>query len=134
MYEKEKQLSILYIIFTSFALFISTIGLFTIALYDTQRRVKEIGIRKALGSGIWQIVRLLSADFTKTVLMAIVIGLPLSYIMTKHWIEGFAYHITLDWWYFVLAGIVTLTIAWLTVGIQTVKAARANPVESLKSE
>lgn len=134
MYLAEQRVSKLSKSFSAIAILISCLGLFGLAAFTAERRTKEIGIRKALGSGIWQIVRLLSADFTKTVLLAMVIGLPLGYIVIKRWIEGFAYHITLEWWYFALAGIITLAIAWLTVGLQTVKAARTNPIESLRSE
>jgi ABC-type antimicrobial peptide transport system permease subunit len=96
--------------------------------------LKEIGIRKILGSSDFGIVRLLSADFTRMVLMAIVIALPISYFIAKNWLEGFAYRIDLEWWFFIGAGLIALLIAWFTVGLQTVKAARINPTQCLKDE
>jgi len=97
-------------------------------------RQKEIGIRKILGSRELDIVRLLSGDFTKIVLAAIIIALPVSYYIAWSWLHSFAYRIELEWWIFVGSGLTALLIAWLTVGFQTIKAARINPVECLKDE
>ena len=87
-----------------------------------------------MGSSELGIIRLLSGDFTKMVLLAIVIALPLSYFIAKDWLSNFAYRIDLEWWYFVLAGLFALVIAWLTVGLQTAKAAGMNPVDCLRDE
>lgn len=134
LYQKEKQLSILYIIFTALALLISTIGLFTIALYDTQRRVKEIGIRKVNGAKTGEILTMLNKDFSKYVLMAFVLACPITYLLMQKWLENFAYKTSLSWWIFVLAGVFTLFIALLTVSWQSYKAAAANPSKSLRTE
>lgn len=134
MYEKEKQLSILYIIFTVLALLISSIGLFTIALYDTQRRVKEIGIRKVNGAKTGEILTMLNKDFSKYVLMAFVLACPITYLLMQKWLENFAYKTSISWWIFVLAGVFTLLIALLTVTWQSYRAATANPVNSLRTE
>jgi putative ABC transport system permease protein len=116
------------------AIIISCLGLLGLVTFASERRIKEIGIRKALGSDELGIVRLLSADFTRLVLLAILIALPLSYILTSSWLERFAYRIELEWWYFIGAGAVALLIAWITVGFQTIKAARINPARCLQSE
>jgi ABC-type antimicrobial peptide transport system permease subunit len=96
--------------------------------------VKEIGIRKVLGATELGIVLLLSADFTKIVFAAIVIALPISYFIAQAWLDHFAFHITLRAWYFIAAGIIALAIAWTTVGLQALRAARINPVKCLKDE
>jgi putative ABC transport system permease protein len=133
-YIAEQRVSTLSRYFAGLAIVISCLGLFGLAAFTAQRRLKEIGIRKILGSSEFGIVRLLSSDFTKTVLTAIVIALPVSYIIAKNWLDGFAYRIDLEWWFFVGSGIVALLIAWITVGLQTLKAARTNPTECIKDE
>jgi ABC-type antimicrobial peptide transport system permease subunit len=94
----------------------------------------EIGIRKVLGSSELGIVYLLSGDFTKIVFVAIVIALPVSYFAARSWLSTFAFRVPLHPWYFIAAGLLALVIAWLTVGAQAIKAARVNPVTSLRSE
>jgi putative ABC transport system permease protein len=116
------------------AVLISCLGLFGLATFTTARRVKEIGIRKVLGSSVGNIVYLLTIDFSKMVFIAILIALPISYFVGSSWLDNFAYSISLEWWFFVGAGILALIVAWLTVSIQTLKAARANPVDSLMDE
>ena len=134
LYDKEKRLSTIYILFTIIALLISAIGLFTIALYDTQRRVKEIGIRKVNGATINEIMLMLNRDFMKWVVIAFVIACPIAYYAMSKWLEGFAYKTPLSWWVFALAGLSTLVIALLTVSWQTYRAATRNPVKSLRDE
>ncbi|MFI1772747.1 ABC transporter permease [Thalassobellus citreus] len=134
LYQKEKRLSTIYMVFTIIALLISAIGLFTIALYDTQRRVKEIGIRKVNGATIKEILFMLNKDFVKWVIIAFVIACPIAYFAMSKWLENFAYKTSLSWWVFALAGLFTLIIALLTVSWQTYKAATSNPVESLRDE
>ena len=99
-----------------------------------ERRAKEIGIRKVLGASISGIVRLLARDFLQLVLIAILIASPLAWYGMSQWLNGFAYSIKLEWWMFVGAGVLAMVIAFLTIGFQSVKAALANPVKSLKSE
>ncbi len=134
LYAAEQRVSTLSKYFAGIAILISCLGLFGLAAFTAERRLKEIGIRKILGASDFGIVRLLSGDFTKMVLMAIVIALPLSYFLARQWLEDFAFHIDLKWWYFAGAGLLALLIAWFTVGLQTVKAARVNPVECLQDE
>ena len=134
LYASEQRVSTLSKYFTGIAILISCLGLFGLAAFTAERRLKEIGIRKVLGASDFGIVRLLSSDFTKMVVIAIVIALPLSYFIAQQWLASFAYRIDLAWWYFAGAGLVALLIAWFTVGLQTVKAARANPVQCLRDE
>ena len=133
-YAAEQRVALLSRYFAGLAILISCLGLFGLVAFTAERRVKEIGIRKVLGASATSIVRLLSASFTKMVITAIVIALPLSYFIAKSWLDGFAYRIELEWWFFAGAGLAALLIAWLTVSLQTIKAARINPVDSLKGE
>jgi len=134
LYNKEKRLSQIYILFTLIALFISATGLFTIALYDTHKRTKEIGVRKVNGAKISEVLIMLNKDFVKWVAIAFLIACPIAwYAMTK-WLENFAYKTELSWWIFALAGIIALGIALLTVSWQSWKAATRNPVEALRYE
>lgn len=134
LYQKEKRLSSIYILFTIIALLISAIGLFTIALYDTQRRTKEIGVRKVNGATIKEIVLMLNKDFIKWVLIAILIATPISYYLMHSWLENFAYKTAISWWVFALAGVFTIVLALVTVSWQSYRAATSNPVESLRDE
>jgi ABC-type antimicrobial peptide transport system permease subunit len=133
-YASEKRVAVLSQYFAGLAILISCLGLFALAAFTAERRIKEIGVRKVLGASEMGIVYLLSGDFTKIVLIAIVIALPVSYFMASYWLSSFAFKIELTWWYFGAAGISALLITWLTVGIQAIKAARVNPVTSLRSE
>jgi putative ABC transport system permease protein len=134
LYQKEKKLSQVNSIFTIIALLITTIGIFVIAIYDVQRRTKEIGIRKVYGARIGEIIFMLNKDFVKLVLIAIVIAWPIAWYALHKWLENFAYKTELSWWIFVLAGVLAIGIALLTVSWQSSRAARRNPVESLKYE
>ncbi len=134
MYESEQRVSSLSQYFAVIAIIISCLGLLGLTAYTAEKRSKEIGVRKVLGAGVWRIVLLLSGDFTRMVAMALLIGLPLSYYVGQQWLQGFAFSVNLDIWYFVLAGTLMIAIAWLTVGFQTLKAARTNPVDTLRSE
>jgi putative ABC transport system permease protein len=134
LYATERRVGILSLYFAVIAILISCLGLFGLAAFTAERRIKEIGIRKVLGATSASIVGLLSADFIKMVLVAIVTSLPVSYLIGLRWLQSFAYRIELEWWFFIGSGLIALVIGWLTIGIQTVKAASANPVNSLKSE
>jgi predicted permease len=134
LYTSEQRVSTLSKYFAGLAILISCLGLFGLAAFTAQRRIKEIGIRKILGASEFVIVRLLSSDFTRTVLIAITIALPVSYLIARKWLTEFAYRIDLEWWFFAGSGIMALLIAWFTVGLQTIKAARVNPTECLKEE
>ena len=134
LYKSEIQTGKLSSYFAGLAIIISCLGLLGLTAFTTRKRQKEIGIRKVLGSSEFAIIYLLSTDFTKLVLTSIVIALPLSYLLIKNWLNGFAYKISLNPWYFLSAGIITLLITWFTVGTQTLKAARINPSQCLRDE
>jgi len=133
-YVTEKRIGVLSRYFAGLAILISCLGLFGLAAFTAERRQKEIGIRKVLGASELGIIYLLSGDFTKMVLTAIIIALPVSYLIAKNWLDGFAYRIDLEIWYFISVALITLFIAWITVGTQAVKAAIANPIDSLRNE
>ena len=135
MYASEQRVASLSGYFALFAIIISCLGLFGLAAFTAERRLKEIGIRKALGSSATNIVLLLSGDFTRMVLVSIVIGIPISYWFLSSWfLPRFAFHIELSVWYFVIGGLIALLIAWITVASQAIKAANVNPVKCLRSE
>ncbi len=134
LYVAEQRVSALSKYFAGLAILISCLGLFGLASFTAESRTKEIGIRKVMGSSTTEIVKLLSGDFTGLVIFAIIIALPVGYLIAHRWLESFAYQINLKWWYFAGAGLATLLIALFTVSIQTMKAALVNPVECLKDE
>lgn len=133
-YVAEMRVADLSQYFAILAIVISCLGLLGLTAFTAERRQKEIGIRKALGASELGIVYLLSADFTKLVLAAIALSIPLSYFLTRQWLDTFAFRIPLAWWYFACAALVALGVAWLTVASQAIKAARVSPVESLTRE
>lgn len=134
LYGEERRVSLISGYFAGIAILISCMGLFALATFTAERRRKEIGIRKVLGSSEPGIVYLLSRDFTRLVLLAIMIALPFSYLLTRQWLDNFAYKIPLNWWYFAGSGLIALTIAWITVGTQAVRAARLNPTKCLRDD
>ena len=113
---------------------ISTIGLFSIALYEAQKRTKEIGIRKVNGAKISEILVILNRDFLRWVFMAFVVATPIAWVAMNKWLESFAYKTDLSWWIFALAGLLAIAIALITVSWQSWKAATRNPVEALRYE
>ena len=133
-YKKEQQFAQILNTATGIAIFISCMGLFGLVAFTTLRRTKEIGIRKVLGASVTQIVNLLSKDFLKLVILGIVIASPIAYWAMNKWLQDFAYRVEISWWIFVLAGIVAITIALLTVSYQSIRAALTNPVKSLRTE
>lgn len=133
-YAAEQRVASLSFSFATMAILISCLGLFGLATFTAERRLKEIGIRKALGSSSTNIVLLLSGDFTKMVLLSIGLGLPISYWLLSQWLTRFAFHIELGALYFVAAGSIALVIAWLTVASQAIRAANVNPVKCLRDQ
>ena len=134
LYKSEQRVATLSKYFAGFAIMISCLGLFGLAAFTAERRLKEIGIRKTLGSSSLNIVYLLSKDFTRLVLVSIVIALPTSYFLVQKWVGQFAYRIDLSIWIFFGAGLTALAIAWLTISSQAIKAANVNPVDCLRAE
>lgn len=134
-YEAEQKSGSLFAIFSGLAIFVSCIGLFALSAYITSLRTKEIGVRKVLGSSVAEVVILLSKDFTKMILLAFVMAVPLAwYIMETWWLQNFAYRINVSLWIIFVSGAAALLIAWITVSYQSIKAAVQNPVGSLRSE
>jgi ABC-type antimicrobial peptide transport system permease subunit len=134
LYAAEQRVATLSKYFAGLAILISCLGLFGLAAFTAERRMKEIGIRKILGSTNRNIVYLLSGEFTKMVLAAILVALPASYFIATLWLENFVFRIDLQWWFFAASGSAALLIAWLTVGIQTIRAAQSNPTHYLRTE
>jgi putative ABC transport system permease protein len=134
LYRQEQQTTKTMQLFAMVTICIACIGLFAISAYAAQQRVKEIGIRKVLGASVNKLVGLLTSDFIKLVFIAFLITVPLGYWAMDKWLNNFAYHIHLEWWIFVVAGIITLVISFMTIGGQAFKAAKANPVDSLRDE
>lgn len=134
MYDSETRISGLFKYFTFVAIFIACIGLFGLSVYATERRKKEIGIRKINGSNVSEILTLLNKAFVKWVVISFIISCPIAWLVMKNWLENFAYKTTLSWWIFALAGILALGIAIITVSWQSWRAATRNPVEALRYE
>jgi putative ABC transport system permease protein len=134
IYNAEQRTGKLFITFAVFAIFIACLGLFGLVTYAAEQRIKEIGIRKVLGARFREIVTMISKDFVKLVLIAFVIAFPIAGWMMNKWLQSFAYRINISWWVFALAGLLTIAIALITVSYQAIKAAIANPVESLRTE
>lgn len=134
LYAREQTQQLLFSIFSGIAIFISCLGLLGLSIFMAELRIKEIGIRKVLGASVYNLVTLLSGDFLKLVFIAILIASPIAWYVMNKWLDSFAYRITLQWWMFGLAGMLAVAIALLTISFQSVKAALANPVKSLRSE
>ena len=133
-YKSDQRAGALFNVFAGIAIFISCLGLFGLATYTAQVKTKEIGIRKVLGASVSGIVTLISKDFLKLVIIAIVIATPVAWFAMNKWLQGFAYRVNISWWVFVFAGILATVIALLTISFQAIKAAIANPVKSLRTE
>jgi len=134
LYRSEQRMGQLSILFSALAIAIACLGLFGLAAYAAERRTKEIGIRKVLGANVTGIIALLSSDFLRLIVIAIVIATPLAWFAANRWLQNFAYRTTINWSLFVVAGGLVLLIAIATTIIQSVRAAIANPVDSLRAE
>jgi len=134
IYNAEQRTGKLFITFAVFAIFIGCLGLFGLVTYAAEQRVKEIGVRKVLGASVGGIVMMLSRDFAKLVLIASIIAFPVAWWAMNQWLQSFAYRINIGWWVFIVAGVMAMAIALVTVSLQAIKAALANPVKSLRSE
>jgi putative ABC transport system permease protein len=129
--EKWKQIMLFGAILT---IFISCIGLFGLATLSAEKRTKEIGIRKVLGASITNVVTLLSTDFIKLVSLSFIFSFPAAYYATQKWLENYPYRESFNWWIFAFTAAITICVALVTVGWQSIRAALMNPVESLKTE
>ena len=134
LYESEQRTGLLFNIFAGIAILISCLGLFGLATYTAQVRTKEIGVRKVLGASVTGIIQLLATDFIKLVFVAIIIATPVAWYAMNKWLQDFAYKININWFVFAVAGLIALIIAIVTISFQSIKAALANPVKSLRTE
>jgi len=134
LYRSEQREATLFDYFSGITIFISCLGLLGLATYTAQVRTREIGVRKVLGASVSGITTMLSMDFLKLVLVAMVIATPLAWYAMSKWLQGFAYRIHIQWWVFAVAGLLAVLIAFATISYQTIKAATMNPVKSLRSE
>jgi len=134
LFKAEKQLSQIFLIFTVLAVLVTCLGLFGLAAYTSEQRIKEIGVRKVLGASVQQILFMLNTQFTWLVLIAFAVVSPITYFLMDEWLTSFAYRTAIGWDVFVFSAVIALSIAWFTVSAQSWKAARTNPVNSLKSE
>jgi putative ABC transport system permease protein len=134
LYKAEQQTQTIVGFLSSLAIFIACLGLFGLAAFMAEQRTKEIGVRKVLGAGVMSIVGLLSKDFLRLVALALALAVPIAWFVMNRWLDGFAYKIQVSWWIFAIAGTAATGIALLTVSFQSIKAALANPVDSLRSE
>ncbi len=133
-YETEIMMSHIINSFTLMAILISSLGLFGLAAFSAEQRTKEIGVRKVLGASVFNLTTLLSKDFLKLVVVAMLIATPISWWAMDKWLQAFAYRVPITWWMFALAGLIAVTIALITVSFQSIKAAVSNPVKSLRAE
>jgi len=133
-YKKEQRLLSIFKLFSGLSIFIAFIGLSAWAVYSTSQRTKEIGIRKVLGSSVGNIVSLLTGEFLKYVTIALLLAIPIGYFLSSQWLEEFAYGIGISPWIFIVTGLATWIIAFLTVSYQSILAAVKNPVTSLRYE
>ena len=134
VYRSEQRVGEIFITFATISIIIGCLGLFGLSAFTAERRTKEIGVRKVLGASVANIVALLSKEFIRLIIIAILIGSPIAWFGMNHWLNDFAYHVDLAWWMFAAAGLLAIIIALLTVSFQSIKAALMNPVKSLKSE
>lgn len=134
LYASEAKLNQILVAFTVLAFFVSCLGLIGLAMFTTEQRKKEIGIRKVVGASITEVGKLLSYDFTKLVIIAFIIATPVSYYIMSKWLENYAYKTNISWWIFVLAGLISYITAMIAIGYQSYKASAANPVDTLRDE
>jgi putative ABC transport system permease protein len=133
-YLAENRFSKFFLYFSIFSLIIACLGLFGLTAFTVRQRVKEIGIRKVLGASVSGITTMLSTDFLKLVFISAIIAVPVAWYVMNKWLQDFAYRINIEWWVFVVAGLAALLIALITISFQSIKAAIANPVKSLRTE
>jgi len=134
MYRSEVNMGRLFIYFTLLAIFIAALGLFGLSSFTAEQRTKEIGIRKVLGSSVSQILVLISKEFSRLVLIAIVLAIPISWFGMDKWLQNFAFQTNISWWIFIVSGIAAILITYLTITLQAYKASKSNPVDALKYE
>jgi ABC-type antimicrobial peptide transport system permease subunit len=133
-FQEEKRTGTLAALFAGLTIFISCLGLFGLATYMAENRIKEIGVRKVLGASVMNITGLLSKDFLKLVVISLIVATPIAWWAMSAWLKSYSYRINIEWWVFAMAGVLSIAIALLTVSYQSIKAAIANPAKSLRTE
>src|SRR6266487_555749 len=133
-FEDEQRIGTLAGVFAALTIFISCLGLFGLATYMAENRIKEIGVRKVLGASVTGITTLLSKDFLKLVLVSFILAAPVAWWAMSTWLKDYPYHVSIQWWVFIMSGLLSVIIALLTVSYQAIRAAVANPVKSLRTE
>ncbi|HET7002091.1 MAG TPA: FtsX-like permease family protein, partial [Puia sp.] len=133
-YRSEERFGRLFMYFTILAIFISCMGLFGLASYSTLQRTREIAVRKVMGASVQSIIRLLSQDFLRLIMISFLIAAPVAWWLMHQWLQDFAYRITIGWWTLILSGLLAVFIAMVTISFQAIQAAKANPVSSLKAD
>ena len=133
-FEDESRIGTLAALFAGLTIFISCLGLFGLATYMAENRIKEIGVRKVLGASVAGIAALLSKDFLKLVIVSFILAVPVAWWAMHSWLQDYSFRVTIQWWVFAIAGLLSVLIAVVTVSFQAIKAAIANPVKSLRSE
>ncbi len=133
-YKAEQNIAHILGIFSGLTIFVACLGLFGLATFTAEQRTKEIGIRKVLGANTASVVALLSKDFLRLVAVAFLIAAPLAWWAMNRWLQDFAYRITIGWWVFALAAVLAMLITLVTVSFRAIRAANANPINSLRSE
>lgn len=134
LYTADERLGALFGTFTTLAILIACLGLFGLISLTVQNRVKEIGVRKVLGASVFNITQLISKDFLKIVVLSFIISSPIAWYVMNNWLQSFAYRINIEWWVFFIACVLAMGISLITISFQTIKAAMANPIKSLRSE
>lgn len=134
LYQREQQMGSIFNLFAILAIFISCLGLYGLSAFLAEQRTREIGVRKVLGASVFGIVYLLSANFTRLIIIAVFIAVPVSWFAINNWLSNFAYHVDVSWTIFLTASVFAILIAWATVSYESIKAAVANPVKSLRTE
>ncbi|HEY9261227.1 ABC transporter permease [Chitinophaga sp.] len=134
LYIAEQRMGKLFNIFAILSVIVSCLGLFGLTTFATQRRIKEIGVRKVLGASVAGIVGMLSKDFIRLVAFSLIIAFPVAWWVMNKWLQNFAFHISMKWWFFAIAGVIAIVISFITVSYQSIRAATTNPVKSLRSE
>jgi len=134
LYNSEQVVSKLSNLFAFLAIFISCLGLFGLATFSAEQRTKEIGVRKVLGASVPGITSMLATNFLKPVGIAMLVAFPIAWYIMNDWLQDFVYKTTIEWWVFMIAGLLTVGVALLTVSYQSIKAALSNPVKSLRTE
>ena len=134
LYQSEERFQKVFISLVILGIIIACLGLLGLATFAAQQRVKEIGVRKVLGASVPHVVALLSKDFLKLVLIALVLAIPIAWYLMNEWLKDFAYRVNIEWWIFIVAAIIAVIIAFITISTQAIKAAIANPVKSLRTE